>query len=353
MTCRKITNVERSRLSDRAARPAWLVPLRFGLPVFAATLATVLPAQDAPYRTEADWLQPDRPLGSVSDVGVSSSGVVWVAERCGDNACIGRDELAPIMSFDTSGRPQRTFGQGMFAWPHGLHVDAQGNVWVTDGRAEGGRGHQVLKFAADGRLLMRLGEAGVPGSGPGRFDGPTDVIVAPNGDIFVSDGHESDSNNRVMKFAADGRFIKAWGGSGSAPGLFDVPHALAMDTRGRLFVADRNNNRVQIFDQEGELLDVWTQFGRPSGIFIDAQDRLYVADNQSNEARNPGWRRGIRIGSARDGSVNAFIPDPDFDPTRDEETGAHGIAADAAGTIYGAEVWSRTLKKYLPLPERR
>jgi sugar lactone lactonase YvrE len=295
---------------------------------------------------------PARALGNVSDVAVAgaSAVVVWVAERCGDNSCIGRDELAPIMSFDAAGRPLRAFGEGLFAWPHGLNVDAEGNIWVTDGRGGDGRGHQVLKFDASGKLLMRLGEAGVAGGGAQHFDGPTDVVVAANGDVFVSDGHESVSNNRIVKFSADGSYLKSWGSAGDAPGQFDVPHALAMDSQGRLFVADRNNNRIQIFDQQGELLDIWTQFGRPSGIFIDARDRLYVADNQSNLERHPGWPRGIRVGSAKDGSVHAFIPDPDFDPAREEETGAHGIAADSAGNIYGAEVWSQTLKKYLRQP---
>jgi DNA-binding beta-propeller fold protein YncE len=125
-----------------------------------------------------------------------------------------------------------------------------------------------------------------------------------------------------------------------------VPHALALDSQGRLFVADRDNNRIQIFDQEGKFLAEWKQFGRPSGLYIGKDDTLYVSDNQSNNERNPGWNRGIWIGSARDGKVTAFIPDPEFDPTRAQETGAHGLAADAAGNIYGAEVYSLSVKKY-------
>jgi DNA-binding beta-propeller fold protein YncE len=120
-----------------------------------------------------------------------------------------------------------------------------------------------------------------------------------------------------------------------------------MDSRGRLFVADRDNNRIQIFDQNGRFLDAWTQFGRPSGLFIDASDTLYVSDNQSNDERNPGVRRGIRVGSARDGTVVAFIPDPEFDPRNAQETGAHGLAVDASTNVYGAEVWSQTVKKYV------
>ncbi len=240
-----------------------------------------------------------------------------------------------------------SFGAGRFAFPHGVYVDAEGNVWVTDARAGNGRGHQVTKFGADGKVLLTLGEAGVAGSDTAHFDGPTDVVVAPSGDVFVSDGHEDASNNRILKFTRDGKFLKQWGGTGSAPGQFLVPHALALDSRGRLFVADRDNNRIQLFDQDGKFLEEWTQFGRPSGLYIAKDDTMYVSDNQSNTERHPGWPRGIRVGSARDGKLTAFIPDPEFDPARTQETGAHGLAADAAGNIYGAEVYSLSAKKYL------
>ncbi len=193
---------------------------------------------------------------------------------------------------------------------------------------------------------MRLGEAGMSGAGANQFTGPTSVVVAEDGSIFVADGHETDSNHRIVKFTADGEFVMAWGDFGSRPGQFNVPHAIAMDTRGRIFVADRDNNRIQIFGQDGTFIDEWTQFGRPSGMFISADDIIYVSDNQSNDERNPGWTRGIRIGSAVDGSVHEFIPDPAFDPAVSQETSAHGIAADGAGNIYGAEVWSQTIRKY-------
>ena len=218
---------------------------------------------------------------------------------------------------------------------------------MTDARGGDAVGHQVFKFAPNGRELLRLGTSAHAGDGETHFNGPTDVVVARNGDVFVSDGHEPVSNNRIVKFSADGRYLKEWGGSGSAPGQFLVPHALALDSQGRLFVADRDNNRIQIFDQEGNFLEQWTQFGRPSGMHIAADDTLYVSDNQSNDERHPGWPRGIYVGSAKDGTVRAFIPDPEFDPARAQETGAHGLAADAAGTIYGAEVYSQSVKKYV------
>jgi sugar lactone lactonase YvrE len=317
--------------------------------VAAVLLAACSADQPAnPYRTSTDWLTapPGRTLGSMSTIDVAPDGTLWIAERCGGNDCLVND-LDPVLHVGADGTWLGTFGSNLFAWPHGIHVDSSGNVWVTDGRGGDDRGHQVIKFAPDGRELLRLGTSARAGDGSTHFNGPTDIVVAANGDVFVSDGHEAMSNNRIVKFASDGRYIKEWGGSGNAPGQFLVPHALALDSRGRLFVADRDNNRIQIFDQDGKFLEQWTQFGRPSGLHIAADDTLYVSDNQSNDERNPGRSRGIYVGSAKDGSVSAFIPDPEFDPAREQETGAHGLSADAAGTVYGAEVYSQSVKKYV------
>jgi DNA-binding beta-propeller fold protein YncE len=195
---------------------------------------------------------------------------------------------------------------------------------------------------------MTLGEAGRPGDGPGQLDSPTAVVVAPDGAIFVTDGHEPESNNRVLKFSPQGQFLTSWGGTGTGPGQFRVPHAIAIDSQGRVIVADRDNARLQVFDQEGEFLAEWPQFGRATGLYIAADDAMVVSDNQSNAARNPGWPRGIYLGSARDGSIAAFIADADFfDPGVAAATGAHGVAANAAGEIFGAEVGTRTVRKYV------
>jgi len=235
----------------------------------------------------------------------------------------------------------------MFIFPHGLHVDREGNVWVTDGLGKDGKGHQVFKFSPDGKVLLTLGKAGKPGGGLDEFNAPSAVYVAPNGHIFVADGHGGNTNARIVKFSKEGKFIRAWGKKGSAPGELDIPHTIAMDSRGRLFVGDRQNNRIQIFDQDGKFLDQWAQFSRPSGIYIDKSDVIYVADSESESVskNHDGWKRGIRIGSAKDGTVTSFIPDPVEKATG--TSAAEGVAADAKGNVYGAEVGPKRLMKYV------
>ncbi len=288
-------------------------------------------------------------MGSSSAISIDPDGSsIWVAERCGANSCAG-STVPPILEFDATGKLVRSFGAGMFIFPHGIFAAKDGSVWVVDDQGRDGKGHQVIEFDRSGKVLMTLGRAGVPGDGPDRFNRPSAVVVAPDGTIFVADGHGGTSNARIVKFAKDGTYITAWGTKGSAPGQFDTPHALAMDSKGRLFVGDRENNRIQIFDQNGHLLDTWTQFGRPSGIYIDAHDVIYVGDSESNAARHPGWARGIRIGRAVDGVVTAFIPQPQPAPNPDssDTSGAEGVTADAAGNIYGAEVTPAAVVRYV------
>ena len=318
--------------------------------VALVALAQVVAAQQNPYQTiDNHFRLPDgRKVGSTAGITIDRDGTsVWVFERCGGSDCVGSN-LAPILKFDASGKALKNFGAGMFIRPHGIHVDRDGNLWVTDGEGpdgkdarRNGKGHQVFKLTQDGRVLMTLGKAGVAGDGPDTFNMPSAVLVAPDGSIFIGDGHGGNSNARVLKFSKDGTFIKTWGKKGTGPGDFETPHALAMDSRGRLFVGDRGNNRVQIFDQEGKFLDEWKQFGRPSGVFIDGNDTLYVADHQSDEKTNPGFRKGITIGSARDGKVARFLPDPD------PEGSQEGVAADVRGNIYGSLTGGMALKKYV------
>jgi len=323
----------------------------------SAALAQAPNSQPNPYRTIDNFfkLTEGRLWGSTSAVDIDIDGTsVWVAERCGANSCAGKED-PPILKFDASGKLVKSFGAGMFIFPHGISVDKDGNIWVTDGQGRDGKGHQVFKFSPDGKVLLTLGKAGVAGDGPDTFNQPDDVAIAPNGDIFVSDGHTPGMGNaRVLKFTKDGKFIKQWGKHGSGPGEFEVPHALAFDSRGRLFVGDRANNRIQIFDQDGNFQAEWKQFSRPSGIYIDKNDVIYVTDSESTDKQgygyNPGWKRGIRIGSAKDGSVSAFIPDPvmpDASGKLPATSAAEGVAADSKGNVYGAEVGPKDVKKYV------
>ncbi len=324
--------------------------------VLCTFLVTAAAAQNHapnPYRTIEGWatLPDNREWGASSAIFPAPDGKhMWIAERCGANLCVESD-VDPVLLFDADGNAVKSFGAGIIAWPHGMFVDADGNVWITDAvgyaPVPDGWGHVVFKFSPDGELLMTLGKKGVAGPGPDTFNKPSDVLVAPNGDIFVADGHDSSGNNRVVKFARDGTYLGEWGTTGNGDGQFRDPHALAMDSQGRLFVADRGNSRIQIFDQGGKHLATWTQFGRPSGLYIDKDDVLYSTDSESNATRNPGWKRGIRIGSARDGFVTAFIPDPEPDQDNSGTSGAEGVAIDSVGNVYGAEVGPRAIKKYV------
>jgi len=317
-----------------------------------------------PYETIRNWgnLPAGRTWGGVTAVQVDPDGKsLWVAERCGGASCAGSN-VPVVLKFDESGKLVKSFGAGLFVFPHGLHVDRDGNVWVTDARganpeelakfpASKEQGHQVIKFSPDGRILMRLGTAGRAGNPPGFLNAPTDVITAPNGDIFVSEGHNSnldappDTVGRISKFSKDGKFIKSWGKLGSAQGEFRTPHALVFDSRGRLFVADRGNSRIQIFDPEGKFLDIWEQFSRNSGLAMDRNDVLYAIDSESSPTNHPGWKEGIRIGSARDGKVMYYIPGHPGDTP--EGVAGEGVAVDAAGNVYAGEVTLRGLTKYV------
>ncbi|MCH7940300.1 MAG: hypothetical protein IID13_11245, partial [Candidatus Marinimicrobia bacterium] len=259
----------------------------FSTLLFAALLTGAATAQENPYQVITHWgeLPGGREMGVVTGVQPDPDGEhIWIIERCGSNQCAG-SPLNPIHKLDRDGNTVKSIGAGLFAWPHGFDMDADGNLWITEGAPAGdargepgferGMGHQVIKLNQDGEVLMRLGEAGVAGDDATHFNGPAAVLIAPNGEIWVGDGHRG-GNNRVLKFSPDGELLLQLGGGiesiSRESGRFNDPHDLKMDSQGRLFVADRGNNRIQIFSQDGELLDIWTQFGRPSGIWIDAND---------------------------------------------------------------------------------
>ena len=349
--------------AQQSSPPTATVPLRF------PTLPAVSPLGARndlpnPYRPGVSWgqLPGGRRWGSTAGITIGRDGNIWALDRCGASGAQGTNclesPLDPVLEFDPSGKFLKSFGAGRFVSPHKISVDREGFIWIADNGIGGGKGQQVFKVDESGAVLLTLGKAGVKGRGVGddvSFDEPTDVAVAKNGDIFVADGHgrQPSDNARIVKFDKSGKFITTWGKKGTGPGDFDCPHTLAFDSRGRLFVGDRQNNRIQIFEQNGAFIAEWKQFGRPSGIYIDPADVIYVADSESRDGArgygyDPGTRRGIRIGDARNGNVYAFIPDPTDYPYAASlsSTSAEGIAADSMGNVYGAE-FTMDVKKYL------
>jgi sugar lactone lactonase YvrE len=330
-----------------------------------------------PYETVRNWgtLPDGRRWGSVSAVYADIDGRhVWAGDRCGANSCAG-STVDPIVKLDPSGKVVKSFGAGQILWPHGMYVDRQGNVWVTDARSAteaelktfpnaAGKGHTVTKFSPDGKVLLVIGTPGKAGNPPEALTEPTSVVVGPDGSIYVAEAHNAqyfDENppnaiGRVSKYAADGTFIRSFGSYGYGPGQFRGPHAMAFDSQGRLFVADRGNRRLQIFDQEGKHLDTWYQFSRISGLAITADDTLYAIDSESDDNYNPGWRKGLRVGSARTGEVWFFVPEH----MSKEASGmggygsmGEGVAVDAAGNVYAGEVGPvQGLTKFIPRLKR-
>jgi len=289
-----------------------------------------------PFRRDANWAQLPAGLkwGAVIGAEPGPDGTIFVVHRCFENSCAGRTE-PPILAFDPSGRLLRSWGAGAFIFPHGFYVDRQGHVWVTDAQGRDGRGQRVIEYDADGAPLLTIAD----------LHEPTDVVTTAGGDIFITEGHTiGGPMHRVTKWSKDGTLLKAWGRTGAGRGEFNVPHTIALDSRGRVFVGDRHNNRIQIFDQDGRFLDEWTQFGRPSGIAITRDDTIYVADSESWGPDEPGWKKGIRIGSARDGSVKYFIED--IESTTEEHSGAEGVGVDREGNVYGSVVRRMMLEKH-------
>ena len=319
-----------------------------GLTLAALVCAGMAGAQQNRFRLVENWAQLPAGFawGEVADADLDAHGNLWVLHRPptpgGSAAAAGKRAGGdvPVLMFDPSRRLVKSFGQGLFLQPHGLHIDTEGNIWVTDsgpfyaaGKVDG-KGFQIFKFNPDGKLLMTLGKAGLGMAGPDTFVGPTDVVVNARGEIFVADGHTprpgAPDGDRIVKLSKDGTFIKAWGATrGSGPGDVTGPHRLAIDSQGRLFVADRGNRRIQIFDQDGRFLDQWTQFGSPSGIWIDKHDTLYVAV--------PGQGGGVKIGSAKTGTLTASIGD----------TSPEVAIADAQGNVYSGLVGGQMLQQFV------
>jgi hypothetical protein len=298
-----------------------------------------------PYRMLDSWAQlpADRKFGGVIKVQVDHSDgkSMWVFDRCGSNECTN-SAVAPLLKFDASGKFDRAIGAGLFAVSHALYVDKEGNVWAGDQTARNGKGADLIKLSPDGKVLMTIGKPGMPGNAPGYLNGVSSVVVAPNGDIYVGDGHGTGTNDRIVRLAKDGTLISTWGKHGKGEGQFDTPHGIALDSAGRVYVGDRVNNRIQIFSPDGKFVAEWKQFGRPSDVVIDKNDVIYVNDAQSTDKTNPGFQQGIRVGSVKDGKVTAFIPQTD------PAIGApEGLGADDDGNIYGAYQAQGMVRKFV------
>ena len=321
----------------------------------AAVLDGRVPINDLPnpYSSIDGWgkLPDGREWGSTAGVDIDPDGNLWAIDRCGSNSCAGSD-LDPILKFDADGNVTAAIGGGLFLFPHGLHVDRDGNVWVTDARGpnpdnpdSAGKGHVVIKLSPEGAVLLTLGQPGVAGDGTDALlNTPCDVVTAANGDIFVGDGHEGQNTDdpdtvaRIVKFDSEGNFLTSIGHWGAGPGEFKTPHALDIDSRGRLVVGDRGNNRLQVLDLDGNFIEQFKQYSRPSGIYIQDDDTIFVADSESafDEVRNPGWTPAIRVGNLRDGSIDYLI-----DGTVEaypEGSNPEGVAVDPQGNVYGAVV---------------
>ena len=304
-----------------------------------------------------------REWGSTAGIDIDpTDGHIVAYERCGAGSFgsgvpinCDTNPVDPIFKFDrNTGEVLANFGGGLMMTPHGIDVDAEGNVWVTDfaGNEEGTKGHQVHKFSPEGELLMSLGVPGQTGNDGAHFNQPNDVIVAPDGSIFVSDGHngqgmitnealaegrERGDTARIMKFAPDGTFIKQWGQLGLKHGEFRTPHAMEFDSKGRLWVADRGNHRIEIFDQEGNYLESRYTYGRISGLFITADDEVYAIDSESSPLNHPMWRNGVRIGHIDSDHTTAMIPPFEREDRLYQGTAGEGVAVDADGNVYAAE----------------
>jgi len=320
-----------------------------------------------PYRVIRDWAQltlEGRPWGGSNGVAIDRDGrSVWATDRCSpgiEPGCLGT-KANPVHLFDQSGKEIRSFGGGMFVWPHSVHVDRDGNVWVTDSRVasadelkkfpgEDKKGSVVVKFSPEGRVLMTLGTPGVRGNPPDALTDPNGIITDPgNGDIYVSESHTNveDPNlvGRISVFDRNGKFLRIIGKTGTGPGEFRTPHAMVFDSQGRLIVADRHNHRIQILTKDGAYVGEYREFSRASGLAIDRNDTIYVADSESSPQRHPGWLKGIRIGSLKDGKVTIFVP-PHTTASADGAMG-EGIDIDAAGNLYTAEATVRGVTKYV------
>ena len=286
--------------------------------IIAAPLQGAFAKSARTYEKVANWAQlpPGVAWQDMSGVDIDTKGDIYTLQRT----------PAKIMVFDSKGKYLRSWGDGMFPKAHALRVDRQNNIWITDREL-----HQVLKFTRGGELLMALGTKGVAGDNDSKvaLNGPADVAFGPNGDIFVADGEST--NTRIVKYAKNGTFLKMWGTKGSGPGQLQTPHSIVMDARGRLYVANRGNKRVEIYDQEGAYLGQITNAATPYGLAIAPDGILFVADGTAGS-------EGLTVFNTRNGKILSHFSGI---------TGAHMISVDRKGAIYIAEVRGRAVEKFV------
>ena len=273
-----------------------------------------------PYTVDPNW--PRLPAGwnlqETPGVAVDANDHVYVFHR-GEH---------PIIELTPDGRVVRSWGEGMFIRPHAIRIDPQGAIWAVDNDT-----HQVLKMDPSGRVRMVMGRKGQSGEGPDLFNRPTDVAFAEDGSFYVSDGY---GNSRVAKFSADGRFITAWGRKGDAPGQFDLPHAVVVGPNGLVYVGDRENHRLQVFDADGGFIEQWTEVGSPWGLARSHDGALFIADGHNNRILKAGFDGTVRGQISSGGKAPGQV---DF---------AHHIAIDSRGNVYVAEIKNWRVQKFLP-----
>ena len=293
--------------------------------VWIAIRSTRVLAAGGTYQEVENWAQlpAGTDWGVMSAVGVDSKDNVYAFKRSEPGQKENGVMSSSVLVFDSHGKFLQSWGQNIFSSAHGLRVGLDNLIWITDRT-----GDQVFKFSSSGELLMTLGQKGVAGSNDSHdaLNGPSDVVIGTNGDIFVSDGESP--NTRVVKFSKDGKFIKYWGTKGNAPGQFTIPHNITLDPQGRLWVCDRGNKRIQVFDQDGNFLEQMTQFGTPSSVFIAKDGTVYVADGEPENQ--------IVIGNV-DGTVSNKIQGL---------KGPHWVAADSTGAVYVAETAGQSIRKF-------
>jgi DNA-binding beta-propeller fold protein YncE len=322
-----------------------------------ASPATPPPPADDPVVTEFDVVPswPNRPeringKGWVAGLAIDAQDQVWFLRKGPD----------PVQVYTAAGEFVRTWGQGQFIDPHGLRIDPEGNIWLADFSAQ-----TVQKFTPEGKLLLTLGVRGEKGDDERHFNMPTDMAITPAGDIFVTDGY---GNRRVVHFTKDGTFVKTFGVAGTKPGQFVVPHAIVVDSRGVLYIADRNSGRIQLFTQEGKFLDQWSNVLMPWGLSITHDDRLWVCGSTPHwwfrHGQYPEYKdqifmqfttsgRVLQTWALSLGDIGTDKDHPDTSRLEPGQTvGAHCIAQDSQGNIYIGDIYGERAQKFVPVCKR-